>query len=170
MRRADNLPLADQRRMASVFSAKDRFVNPFGEGAPLRSTSFSNDEFQAAAQMRFGVRLTCLMSSTDLPLMSNNASTIDKFVDAFGSSIKKTFWGRGWRHDGKPQLVHERHLGVVPPGPNPKPWGYERHPEDLQGLVLRVHPGAPRPQPPLGKHSGAEQDHPRPPLGPAECR
>jgi len=85
-RSADNLPPADQRRMASVFSANDRFANSFGEGAPLRSTPFSNDEFQAAAQMRFGVRLTCLKSSTDLPLKSNNASAIDKFVDAFGNN------------------------------------------------------------------------------------
>jgi len=51
-RRADNLPPADQRRMAWVFSANDRFANSFGEGVPLRSTPFSNDEFQAAAQMR----------------------------------------------------------------------------------------------------------------------
>ena len=26
-------------------------------------------------------------------------------------------------HDGKPQLVHERHLGVVSPGPDPTPGG-----------------------------------------------
>ena len=37
--------------MAWVFSANDRFENSFGEGAPLRTTPFSNDEFQAAAQM-----------------------------------------------------------------------------------------------------------------------
>ena len=86
VRRADNLPLADQRRMASVFSANDRFANSFGEGAPLRSTPFSNDEFQAAAQTRFGVELTCLKSFTDLPLKSS-ASAIDKFVGAFGRSI-----------------------------------------------------------------------------------
>ena len=53
-RRADNLLPADQRRMALMFSANDRFANSFGEGAPLRSTPF---EFQAAAQTRFGVRL-----------------------------------------------------------------------------------------------------------------
>ena len=64
---ADKLPRADQRRMAWVFSANGRFANSFGEGAPLRSTPFSNDEFQAGAQMRYGVRITCLMSSTDLP-------------------------------------------------------------------------------------------------------
>ena len=94
-RRADNLPPADQRRMASVFSANDRFANSFGEGAPLRSTPFSNDEFQAAAQMRFGVRLICLMSSTDLPLKSINASAIGKFVDAIGSNIKKLVGAKG---------------------------------------------------------------------------
>ena len=38
--------------------------------------------------MRYGVRLTCLMSSTDIPLKSN-ASAPDKFVDAFGSNISK---------------------------------------------------------------------------------
>jgi len=75
-RRADNLPPADQWRMASVFSANDRFANSFGE-----------DEFRAAAQTRFGVQLTCLKSFTNLPLKSN-ASAPDKFVDAFGSSIK----------------------------------------------------------------------------------
>jgi len=128
-RRADNLPPADQRRMASAFSASDRFANSFGEGAPLRSAPFSNDEFRAAVQTRFGVRLTCLMSFTNLPLKSN-ASATDKYVGAFGSNIKKACGGRGWRRDGKPQLVHERHLGVVPPGPNPTPRGYDRHPED----------------------------------------
>ena len=46
---------------------------------------------------------------------------------------QKTCAGGRWRHDGKPQLVHARHLGVVPPGPNPTPRGHERHPEDLQG-------------------------------------
>ena len=79
--------------MALVFSANGRFANSFGEGAPLRSAPFSNDEFQAAAQMRYGVRLTCLISSTDLPLKSNNASAIDKFVNAFGSNIKN-LWGQ----------------------------------------------------------------------------
>jgi len=29
------------------------------------------------------------MSSTNLPLKSNNASATDKFVDAFGNNIKK---------------------------------------------------------------------------------
>jgi len=81
-------PPADQRRMAWVFSANDRFANSFGEGAPLRSAPLSNDEFQAAAQMRYEVRLTCLMSSTDLQPKSN-ASAPDKFVGAFGSSVKK---------------------------------------------------------------------------------
>ena len=100
-RRADNLPPADQRRMAWVFSANDRFENSFGEGAPLRSTPFSNDEYQAAAQTRFGVELTCLKSSTNLTLKSY-ASAPDKFVNAFGSNIKNTCGGRGWRHDGKP--------------------------------------------------------------------
>ena len=63
----------------------------------------------------------------------------------FRQQHQKTCGGGGWRHDGKPQLAHERHLGVVPPGPNPTPRGHERHPEDLQGPVLCVHPGAPRP-------------------------
>jgi len=93
-RRADNPPPADQRRMAWVFSANDHFANLFGEGAPLRSTPFSNDEFQAAAQTRFGVELTCLKSFTDLPLKSS-ASAIDKPVDAFGSNIKKLVGAEG---------------------------------------------------------------------------
>ena len=38
--RAGELPSADQRRMALVFSANDRFANSFGEGAPLRSMQF----------------------------------------------------------------------------------------------------------------------------------
>jgi len=67
-----------------VFSANDRFANSFGEGAPLRSTSFSNDEFQAAAQMRYGVELTCLKSFTSLSLKSNNASATDKIVNELG--------------------------------------------------------------------------------------
>jgi len=53
---------------------------------------FSNNELQAAAQMRYGVPLTCLMSSVDLPLKSN-ASAPDKFVDAFGRNIKN-LWGQ----------------------------------------------------------------------------
>ena len=79
--------------MAWVFSANGRFANSFGEGAPLRSTPFSNDEFQAAAQTRFGVELTCLKSSTNLSLKSN-ASAPDKTVDAFGNNIKKNLWGQ----------------------------------------------------------------------------
>jgi len=51
--RAGNLPPEDQRRTASVFSANDRVANSFGEGAPLRSTPFSNDEFRVVAQSRF---------------------------------------------------------------------------------------------------------------------
>jgi hypothetical protein len=31
--------------MALVFSANDRFENSLGEGPPLRSIRFSNDEF-----------------------------------------------------------------------------------------------------------------------------
>ena len=81
--------------MASVFSANDRFANSFGKGAPLRSTPFSNDELQAAAQMRYGVQLTCLKSFTDLPPKSNNASAIDKSVDAYGSYIKSIVGAEG---------------------------------------------------------------------------
>jgi len=88
-------PPADQRRMAWVFSANDRFANSFGEGAPLRSVPFLNDEFHAAAQMRYGVELTCLKSFTNLPLKSNNASAIDKTVDAFGKNIKKLVGAEG---------------------------------------------------------------------------
>ena len=119
--------------MAWVFSANDRFANSFGEGAPLRSTPFSNNEFQAAAQMRYGARLTCLMSSTDLPLKSNNASARDKFVDAFGSNIKN-LWGRGRRHDGKPQLVHEHHLGVGRRAQIPHRGGTSSTPKTCKGL------------------------------------
>jgi len=71
--------------MAWVFSAYDRFENPFGEGAPLRSKPLSNDRFRTAAQMRFGVPLTCLKSFTNLPLKSN-APAPGKFVDATGCS------------------------------------------------------------------------------------
>ena len=52
-RRAGNLPPEDQPRTASVFSANDRVANSFGEGAPLRSAPFSNDEFRVVAQSRF---------------------------------------------------------------------------------------------------------------------
>ena len=55
----------------------------------MRSAPFSSDEFQAAAQMRYGAELTCLKSFTNLPLKSNNASATDKAVDVFGSNIKK---------------------------------------------------------------------------------
>ena len=74
--------------MASVFSAYDCFSNSFGEGAPLRSTPFPNDEFRVAVQSRLGVPLTCLKPFINQPLKSN-ASAHDKFVDAFGSNIKK---------------------------------------------------------------------------------
>ena len=60
----------------------------------MRSTPFSNDEFQAAAQTRFGVELTCLKSFTDLPLKSN-ASAPEKLVDDFGSNIKKLVGAEG---------------------------------------------------------------------------
>ena len=70
-RRAVNLPPEDQRRMALVFSAYDRFANSLGEGAPLRSTPFSNDEFRVALQSRLGVPLTCLKPYINHPLKSN---------------------------------------------------------------------------------------------------
>ena len=44
--------------------------------------------------MCYGVRLTCPMSSTDLPLKSN-ASAPDKAVDAFGNNIKKLLGAEG---------------------------------------------------------------------------
>ena len=47
-RRAVNLPLRTSGVWPLVFSAYDRFANSLGEGAPLRSTPFSNDKFQAA--------------------------------------------------------------------------------------------------------------------------
>ena len=86
-RRASELPPADQRRMASVFSANDRFSNWLGEGAPLRSTPFSNNEFRVAAQSRFGIPLTCLKPLINQPLKSSTSAP-DKFVDAFGNNIK----------------------------------------------------------------------------------
>jgi len=55
-----SLSSEEQRRMASLFSSNDRFANSIGEGAPLRSTEFSNDEFRVAAQSCFGVPLTFL--------------------------------------------------------------------------------------------------------------
>jgi hypothetical protein len=66
--------------MASVFSANDRFANSFGEGGPLRSTSFSNDEFRVAAQSRFGAPLTCLKPFINQQLKSS-ASAADKIVE-----------------------------------------------------------------------------------------
>jgi len=84
-------------------------------------------------QTRFGVRLTCLKSSTNLPLKSNAFAT-DKFVDAFGNNIKKLVGAEG----GGTTANHNSFMNaiyVVPPGPNPTQRGYERHPEDLQGHV-----------------------------------
>ena len=61
----------------------------FASGCRMaREMPYSNDEFRAAAQTRFGVELTCLKSFTNLPLKSY-VSAPDKFVDAFGSNIKK---------------------------------------------------------------------------------
>ena len=74
--------------MAFVFSAKDPFANSFGEGAPVRSIKFLNDEFRVAAQSRFGVPLACLKPSTNQSLKSN-ASATDKVADAFGNNLKK---------------------------------------------------------------------------------
>ena len=100
-RRAIDLPSADQRRMASVFSANDLFANSFGEGAPLRSTPFSNDEFRVAAQSLFGVPLTCLKPFINQPLKSS-ASAPNKFVDAFGNNIKNL---RGRRVEARRQTT-----------------------------------------------------------------
>ena len=50
---------------------------------PVKS---NDDDGPVLSDACFGVRLTCLKSSTDLPLKSNNASAIDKFVDAFGNN------------------------------------------------------------------------------------
>ena len=107
-RRGSELPPADQRRMASVFSANDRAANSFGEGAPLRSTLFSNDEFQVAAQSRFGIPLTCLKPFINQPLKSN-ASAPDKFVDAFGSNIKKLVGAEG----GGTAANHSSFMNVI---------------------------------------------------------
>ena len=107
-RRASELPPADQRRMASVFSANDRFANSFGEGAPLRSNPFSNDEFRVAAKSRFGVPLTCLKPFINQPLKSN-ASAPDKFVDAFGNNIKKLVGAEG----GGTTANHNSFLNVI---------------------------------------------------------
>ena len=92
--RAGKLPSADQRRMAFVFSNKDRYANSFGEGAPVRSIPFSNEEFRVAAQSRFGVPLTCLKPHINQTLESN-ASATDKFVDAFGNNLKKLVAAKG---------------------------------------------------------------------------
>ena len=80
--------------MALVFSANDRFVNSFDEGAPLRSVQFPNDEFRVAAQSRFGVPLTCLKPHINQPNKSS-ASASDKFVDAFGNNLKKLVAAEG---------------------------------------------------------------------------
>ena len=71
-----------------MFSANGRFANSFGEGAPLRSTPFSNDEFRVAAQSRFGVPLTCLKPFINQSIKTN-ASAPDNFVDDFGNNIKE---------------------------------------------------------------------------------
>ena len=81
--------------MAFVFSAKDPFANSFGEGAPVRSIEFSNDEFRVAAQSRFGVPLACLKPYTNQSLRSNNASATDKVFDAFGNNLKKLVGAEG---------------------------------------------------------------------------
>ena len=54
---------------------------------------------------------------------------------AFRQQHQKTCGGGRWRHDGKPQLVHERHLGVVPPGPNPTPRDTSGTPRTYKGMV-----------------------------------
>ena len=81
--------------MALVFSAYDRFANSLGEGAPLRSTPFSNDEFRVALQSCLGVPLTCLKPHINQSLKLNNASARDNFVDAFGNNIKKLVGAEG---------------------------------------------------------------------------
>jgi len=86
-RRTDTPPLQTSGAWPRCFRPAIVFANSLSEGAPLRSAPFSNDEFQTAAQTRFGVRLTCLRSSTNLPLRSNAFAT-DKFVGAFGNTTK----------------------------------------------------------------------------------
>ena len=80
--------------MAFVFSNRDRFSNSFGEGAPVRSIPFSNEEFRIAAQSRFGAPLTCLEPHINQTLKSN-ASATDKFADAFGNNLKKLVGAEG---------------------------------------------------------------------------
>ena len=94
-RRAVNLPPEDQRRMASVFSAYDRFANSFGEGAPLRSTPFSNDEFRVAVQSRLGVPLTCLKPYINQPLKSNKIMPLrSTSLSTLSAATSKNLWGR----------------------------------------------------------------------------
>jgi len=61
-------------------------------------------------------------------------------IDGLGLSLfkrgKNTCGGEGWRHDGKPQLVRERHLGVVPLGPDPKPGGASRTLGTCKGMFF----------------------------------
>jgi hypothetical protein len=86
--RARNLLPADQRRMAFEKGATDPYANSLVVGTPLRSTQFSNEEWQAAAQARNGARLSCLAAYTNHTLKSN-ASAADRNVDTFGNNIKK---------------------------------------------------------------------------------
>ena len=176
--RAQRPPPADQRRMAwfsrPTTVLQTRWARGRPCGAPLRSTPFSNDEFRVATQPRFGVPLTCLK-----PLSINHPSLV--LLRPIRSSTpstatSKTCGGGGWRHDGKAQFVVSVISAWFRRALIPHWGGCERNPEDFQGHVLRVHPGAPDldlPKEDIRVLNKAIPDflldlhHPRLPLGPA---
>jgi len=75
-RRADNLPPADQRRMASVFSANDRFAHLFGEG----HSRTTNSKPRRKCASEFSSPASCppptYHSSQIMPLRSKSSSAL----------------------------------------------------------------------------------------------
>jgi len=106
--RATELLPADQRRMAFEKGAMDQYSNSLVVGTPLRSTQFSNEEWQAAAQARNGACLSCLSAYTNNTLKSN-ASAADKSVDPFGNNIKKLVGAEG----GGTTINHDSFVNVI---------------------------------------------------------
>jgi len=72
--------------------------------------------------------------SSLMPLRPTSSSTPS-------AETPSTCGGGGWWDDSKPQLVHERHIGVVPPGPDPTPRGARAAP---RGLSRACFPRTPR--------------------------
>jgi hypothetical protein len=99
-RRAEQLPLDDQRRMARLAAGNDKFANSFLAGTPVETVKFTALEFETAVQVKLGVPVSATAHLVGNPI-TNHANCSPSWVDKFGNSLKKV---TGVRDDGTRKL------------------------------------------------------------------